>query len=69
MKCEGNCTEDNGLHKGDVRTVIVTDKNRSFKFNYCEEAIEEDRRRGFTVTVIDDEKKHDEWISFENNHK
>lgn len=41
--CEGSCEE----HKGKVKEIYVKDWGH---FYYCEEAIEEDRRRGLIVT-------------------
>ena len=51
--CDGgdNCLLQGG-HKGDVKSVNVTDKESELdwgKFNYCERAIEEDVKRGFLV--------------------
>lgn len=43
--CDGDC-EHFGGHSGDVITVHVVDWGI---FNYCQSAISEDRRRGFTV--------------------
>ncbi len=48
MQCEGSCEE----HKGEVVPVLCYapgDRGEPWKFNYCEEAIAEDERRGFTV--------------------
>lgn len=44
-ECEGNCDE----HRGETRCVRVYDKEHGSDwgwFSYCEEAIEEDTRRG-----------------------
>ena len=49
-KCEGSCKE----HKGEVKKVHV--KSYTVKwgsFYYCDEAIEEDKRRGFSVIEDD----------------
>lgn len=47
MHCEGSCEE----HKGEVVPVLcyAPGDREPWKFNYCEEAIAEDERRGFTV--------------------
>ena len=53
MKCEGSCEE----HVGKVVTVHVVSE-RGFdwgEFNYCEEAIAEDERRGMTVEIVEKE--------------
>jgi hypothetical protein len=53
-KCEGSCEE----HKGDVKKVKVYEDDysgRTWFFDYCQEAIEEDKRRGFTVEILPDE--------------
>jgi hypothetical protein len=42
LQCDGACNP----HEGDVRTVIVEGWSN---FNYCQAAIDEDRRRGFWV--------------------
>jgi hypothetical protein len=51
MTCEGSCEE----HVGDVVDVWVTSINFNnglpWHFTYCQEAIAEDRRRGFTVDL------------------
>jgi hypothetical protein len=48
MKCEGSCEE----HAGEVRQVIVSGHGwNPTPFTYCDNAIIEDRRRGFTVDV------------------
>ena len=49
-ECEGGCEE----HVGTVNQVTVTGNGfkGGFTFNYCEEAIAEDRRRGFTVEIV-----------------
>lgn len=44
--CEGSCK----IHKGEVMPVIIEGHGwDGIKFNYCQEAIEEDERRGFVV--------------------
>ena len=49
-KCEGNCLQTHGEHKGEVKPVVVYSIEwEETKFNYCENAIYEDIRRGFTV--------------------
>ena len=48
--CEGNCLETHGTHKGEVIAVILSGQGwKDTKFNYCQNAIEEDERRGFSV--------------------
>ena len=56
-ECEGSCKE----HKGKLRLVKVAlykpiDFNWGI-FTYCENAIKEDKQRGFTVTDCDTLKK------------
>lgn len=51
LKCEGACEE----HRGEVKEVLVQGWGY---FNYCEEAIKEDTRRGFTVVVEQEEPLH-----------
>jgi len=50
MNCEGSCEK----HVGEVIKVLVHGHNipedKPYPFDYCEEAIAEDKRRGFTVT-------------------
>lgn len=50
IKCDANCEE----HKGEVVAVAVTGNERPIPmvFNYCEAAIEEDRKNGFFVEII-----------------
>lgn len=44
--CEGSCE----IHKGEVIPVIISGHGwDGIKFNYCQEAREEDERRGFIV--------------------
>lgn len=44
--CEGSCE----VHRGEVMPVIIEGHGwDGVKFNYCQEAIEEDERRGFVV--------------------
>ena len=44
--CEGSCE----THKGEVIPVIIEGHGwDGAKFNYCQEAIREDERRGFVV--------------------
>ena len=47
IQCEGSCEE----HKGEVAPVLcyAPGDREPWRFNYCEEAIAEDERRGFTV--------------------
>jgi hypothetical protein len=49
-ECDGSCEE----HKGECKVVFVESANHRcpyWYFSYCDEAIAEDKRRGFTVTV------------------
>lgn len=50
MNCEGECSRE-GLCFGEVRYVTVTGNGFKwpFYFSYCQEAREEDERRGFVV--------------------
>jgi hypothetical protein len=52
LECQGKCKE----HRGTIRRVEVRDI-RSGKdwglFSYCDEAIEEDIRRGLDVSILD----------------
>jgi len=51
--CEGACHETHGGHDGRVRKVIVSGQGqRAVEFNYCENAIAEDRSRGFQVDEV-----------------
>ncbi len=46
LVCEGLCE----VHKGEVIPVIIRGGGwDAVKFNYCQEAIAEDERRGFVV--------------------
>jgi CO dehydrogenase/acetyl-CoA synthase beta subunit len=47
LQCDGACEH----HEGDVRTVLVRGWGN---FNYCQAAIDEDRRRG--LWVIDEKE-------------
>jgi len=52
LKCEGGCFEDRTC-LGEVVTVHVEHPNHDWgNFNYCQTAIEEDRSRGLTVTIL-----------------
>jgi hypothetical protein len=47
--CEGSCDP----HKGEVVRVHVTDTGKDWgEFDYCQEAIAEDRRRGLSVELL-----------------
>lgn len=51
-KCEGSCIENYGSHKGDVKEVLVSSEQwQPMTFFYCENAIDEDIKRGFTVII------------------
>lgn len=59
MECEGACEMYNGGHSGPVVRVHVTHPDHAFlqdwgKWNYCQNAILEDKSRGFTVKVEDE---------------
>lgn len=56
-KCEGLCSRNDGC-KGEVKSVKVEGHwlMEPLFFDYCEEAIETDRARGWTVTILDDEE-------------
>ena len=47
LRCDGSCDE----HRGDVRPVEcwAPGDSEPWRFNYCDEAIAEDTRRGFRV--------------------
>lgn len=51
LKCDGYCDKDDG-HKGEVITVDVIWEDVPVRFNYCENAIKEDKRRGFEVIPV-----------------
>lgn len=49
LQCEGSCEK----HRGDVRPVECWGPydREPWRFNYCDEAIAEDTRRGFRVNI------------------
>ena len=52
IKCQGNCK----VHRGQILRVEVRDISTGKDwglFHYCESAIEEDRKRGLTVSILD----------------
>ena len=52
IECQGNCAK----HRGVIHRVEVRDIKNGHDwglFSYCDAAIEEDRRRGFDVSIID----------------
>ena len=54
VMCEGGECCENG-HEGEVKSVNVTHTNSKHdwgNFNYCDNAIKEDRRMGLTVTIL-----------------
>jgi len=55
LACEGSCEE----HRGNVRPVECWGPGDSdpWRFNYCDEAIAEDTRRGFRVVEANKEAK------------
>lgn len=53
--CQGNCIATHKEHKGLVQQVRVHGfGSESINFNYCQNAIEEDGRRGFSIEIIDE---------------
>jgi hypothetical protein len=49
-KCDGNCMETHGAHVGVVQRVLVMRAGfPEMRFSYCENAIQEDERRGYFV--------------------
>lgn len=49
IKCEGSCEE----HKGDVKRVHVWYGSKDWgEFDYCDQAIEEDERRGMQIELV-----------------
>jgi hypothetical protein len=60
LKCDGECSKiegDDGC-RGDVKKVHVSGNGfkKPFEFNYCQEAIDEDLNRGFSVDVISEQE-------------
>jgi len=53
-RCEGACVSQEEC-TGAIQRVSVDWNNDPIEFWYCQTAIEEDRRRGFVVTVVDKE--------------
>ena len=53
-ECEGVCSRD-GECRGEVEKVTVLWNNKPIDFWYCQTAIEEDRERGFEVTIKEEE--------------
>lgn len=52
IECQGRCKE----HRGMIQRVEVRDIRNSKNwglFSYCDEAIEEVRRRGLDVSILD----------------
>ncbi len=56
MKCDGTCDWLREGHTGIVKRVKVTGGglDGTYKFNYCESAIETDRNNGYTVEILDE---------------
>lgn len=46
--CEGSCED----HIGECKVICVAYNNHDWYFSYCDEAIEEDKRRGFDVQLL-----------------
>ena len=54
-ECDGRCHK----HRGDITRVHVTDGLADFGyFNYCQTAIESDRRSGLDVEIVIPEEQH-----------
>lgn len=60
MECEGSCELTHGGHNGPVRRVRVDSDRPDLAtadlpttVNYCQNAIQHDRRNGFAVAVLD----------------
>lgn len=55
MECQGECKKQSEC-KGEVKEVIVYGSfcPTGLKFFYCQEAREEDKRRGFEVEEVDE---------------
>lgn len=53
MECEGDCINTHGEHSGDVRPyqVLAEDGWNWGEFFYCDNAAEEDARRGFQLIL------------------
>jgi hypothetical protein len=52
IECQGNCT----VHRGTIKRVEVRDIRHGKDwglFSYCDEAIEENLRRGLDVSILD----------------
>jgi hypothetical protein len=52
IECQGKCT----VHRGTIKRVEVRDIRHGKDwglFSYCDEAIEEDIRRGLDVSILD----------------
>ena len=48
--CEGNCLATHGEHSREVEKVLVSGMGTvEMEFYYCQNAIQEDEKRGFTV--------------------
>ena len=57
MKCEGSCdTQSTKGHSGAIQRVHITRTGGSVqdwgKYNYCQTAIEGDRKEGFKVEIL-----------------
>jgi hypothetical protein len=58
-QCEGACDKRfHEGHRGSVKKVTVAGIYRPFntptEYNYCDQAIEDDRKSGFTVEILGD---------------
>ena len=55
-QCDGSCEDYSNGHSGPVRRVHVwghgASKEDPWEFYYCDIAIAEDRKRGFTVEEV-----------------
>lgn len=53
--CEGNCIETHGEHRGEVKQVFIIGWTKEpCIFCYCQNAVEEDERRGFVIKPCDE---------------
>ena len=55
MECQGECKREKTC-TGSVKKVLVSGLGFKlpFEFQYCETAIQEDKRRGFFVEIVDE---------------
>lgn len=49
LQCEGTCNERGG-HVGSIKKITLAwPPGKTIEFNYCEEAIREDKERGLEI--------------------